>query len=1049
MRVSKLKIICISAIVLMVAALGLLFIPKADSIGVQAQIIEVNATNTAVENRVALNSEIDVPSSITVEYQGQQTAGNGIVVCPDGKIVNAGKMKVNQMGVYELKYYFDHSGITHTAVQKVEVYSDYFTLSNPTGGEVIVTDDVNKLYCEKDGVKVNLKSGTTFVYNKVLDLRDCDEDGLSPIIELDGRYGTFDEDGAYIPAVLEGWVRLTDCYNPNIYMELRMQKSINYTGCLFPGVKTNTQPVTGMDKGVTQVLGSSRIITLDGFPYRVWQTEGSMNVGMYNMKTPMTTGAVWKYDMQTQRVYLSYNGGENFLVSDLDEPLIYPNGNYFDGFTTGEVYVSIYANGYEKTYANTEIVSIGKDNLKDLAGKEYTDTVAPAIVVDVEKTTATGVYGAVGDTFTIPSAKAIDVNIVPGLDVAVYRAYDTNAQTNVSVVNGKFTLDHKDLYTIVYTAKDKAGNEGKEIFTVSTMQTQDNRAITLAPLQDTNVSAGTKIKNLYEITNALNTDLDGVKVEISVESEKQRVKGEGKNFSFTPYYEGAYTIRYTYTDGVFTYEKTVSLQCVKSSNVAFLDKVNVPKYYLKGYHYALEDIKAYTFTNGYPEQVATEIYAVYDDGAEVKVNNPADVEITGNTKVKFLYKAQNAETLETQEIKIINAEYKNDAGKKLGYDMTKFFLGDFTANAKNDNDKRIKQITYLSKQTSGNATLSYFNPISGRSFLLEFKIPTGGAKFESLKIGWTDKANAENKLFLELYNKEDGAYVAVNGGAPISLGTVAIENTVHTITYDYDTKFLRMGDFAAIVDFDASLVYLDLEMKGLKEKSSIVISAINNMAIEGNKYTDTIEPEIYATDFQGDYKVGDIVKISIPEFSDVVSGVNYATKRLAISCADGKPVYDKNGNALTNLVCGNEYEIKLDRIGKFYVIYEIYDFSGNPTQKRITVNCADSTAPTIQLDNLNEGETVVVKAHEEIQLNFTVSDNVTKAKDIVTYIHLYCVDMYSYVPNVTNIKPSDVPEDGVYSQKFSIPIKGNYQAQINSIDEEGNRCVKYINIIVE
>ncbi len=404
---------------------------------VQAQTIEINHV---LESKIALNTEVEIASSISVEYNGTHTAKNGVVVFPDGKIVNAGKLKLNQTGVYQLRYFFDYLGVTNTAVQNIEVYSDHFNLSNPVGGEIIVSDEENQLYTKQDGIIVNLKSGTTFVYNKVLDLRECGEDGLSNIIELDTRYGHYDENGKYVRDVELAWVRLTDCYNPNIYMDLRMQNSDLYDGCLFPGVKTNNQVVTGMDKGVTQVLGSSRIITLDGFNYRVWQNEGSMNVGMYNMKTALTTGCVWKYDMQTQRVYLTYNDKENFLVTDLDEPLIYTNGVFFPGFTTGEVYVTVHAEGYVGSNARTEIISIGNDNLKTVTNEPCIDNFAPIVTVDANKTTQTGVYGAIGDTFTIPSATATDVNLVSGIDVAVYRGYNTDMQINVSVENNQFKL---------------------------------------------------------------------------------------------------------------------------------------------------------------------------------------------------------------------------------------------------------------------------------------------------------------------------------------------------------------------------------------------------------------------------------------------------------------------------------------------------------------------------------------------------------------------------------------------------------------------------------
>lgn len=1039
----KVLIVAFSVIAALIVSIGVWAIaPKS----VEAQTIQVN---NIVESEVALNTELEVPESVSIEHNGTHTAENGVIVFPSGEIVTAGKIKVNQAGIYQLKYYFEDGGVRYTVVQEVEVYSDYFNLSNPNGGEIIVSDAENPLYCGKDGVIANLKSGTTFVYNKVVDLRECGEDGLSNIIELDTRYGHF-EDGAYVQDCLEAWVRVTDCYNPNIYMEIRMQNAYLYNGALYPGVRTNRQPVTGMDKGITQVLGSSRIIKLDGVDYRVWQKEGSMSVGMYGMSTKLTTGAAWKYDMETQRVYMSYNNGDNFLVSDLDEPLIYTDGSFFSGFTTGEVFVSVYASGYESAYARTEIISIGNDNLKEVASEKYVDTVAPQVIIDQEKTTQTGVYGAVGDVFTIPQARAIDVNLVGGIDVAVYRSYNTAQQTNVSVVDGAFTMSHKDLYTIVYKAKDKTGNVGTSLFTVSTMNTADNRAITLQTLQADNFVAGEAVGGFYEVLNSLNVPEEDVQVTISVESENQTLFGQGKDFSFTPYYAGEYTITYQYTDGVFAYEKTISVQCEKSSTVCFMDELVMPKYYVKGFKYAVEDVKAYTFVNGAPEAVETTVYAVFDNGAETLLSDINEVEMTGNESVYFLYKASNGVTMKTDAVSIINAEYRNALGKVMGYDTTKFFVGDFSANALKDG-KRTKNITFTSNATSGNNTLSFFNAISGRRFSLEYKIVENEDKFGVFRIHLTDSRNSANKMFFDIHNANDGTYISINGGALKKVDSIAFSNTIIKVSYDYDSKFLRVNEFSASVDFDAPLVYLDMEMMDITGKGSIIVSQLNGMTIAGNNYVDSIAPDIYIYDFQGDYQIGDVITVSVPEFSDVVSGINYASARMMITCSDGGVIYDSQNNPLNNadLVCGVQYEFKLDRLAKFYVIYEIYDFNDNVFQKTVTVNCADTELPTIRLDNLKDGETIRIKAGETVKIDFTVSDNVTQAKEITTYIHLYCIDMFSYVPNVSNIKKADAPENGEYKEKFVISIKGKYQAQINAQDAEGNLSVKYINIIVE
>ena len=381
--------------------------------------------------------------------------------------------------------------------------------------------------------------------------------------------------------------------------------------------------------------------------------------------------------------------------------------------------------------------------------------------------------------------------------------------------------------------------------------------------------------------------------------------------------------------------------------------------------------------------------------------------------------------------------------------MSKFFIGDFTANPLNAYGSRGQNITFTSNKNEGNNKLSYFNRVSGRNFALTYKVVSQKANFASLKVTLTDAKDENNKLLVEFFNNQDATYYAINNGALTKAELIKFEDSNVNITYDYESKFLRIGSYSTIVEFDASLVYVDVEMVGIKGESSIIIAKINNQTISGTSYTDRTQPEIYVQDFQGDYREGDIIRINQAEISDVVSGVDYSQSQLLITCSDGKPVLDKDGKVIDNVIFGGEYEILLDRIAMYYAIYEVYDFSGNKTTKIITLNCADTTVPTIELGNIREDYLITVKAGTEINFEFTVSDNVSKAKAIIVYIHLYCDDMFSFVPNVSNIQPNSAPEDGKYSEKFTIHVKGNYTAQIHAIDEVGNVCVKYVKIIAE
>ena len=116
----KALIVAFSVIAALIVSIGVWAIaPKS----VEAQTIQVN---NIVESEVALNTELEVPESVNIEHNGTHTAENGVIVFPSGEIVTAGKIKVNQAGIYQLKYYFEDGGVRYTVVQEVEVYSDYF-----------------------------------------------------------------------------------------------------------------------------------------------------------------------------------------------------------------------------------------------------------------------------------------------------------------------------------------------------------------------------------------------------------------------------------------------------------------------------------------------------------------------------------------------------------------------------------------------------------------------------------------------------------------------------------------------------------------------------------------------------------------------------------------------------------------------------------------------------------------------------------------------------------------------------------------------------------
>ncbi|MGN1061870.1 MAG: hypothetical protein ACI4RO_01965, partial [Candidatus Scatosoma sp.] len=899
-----------------------------------------------------------------------------------------------------------------------------------------------------------------FIYNKPVDLRKSGSDGLTSVIELDSVLGSFDENNRYVPDAGAVWVRLTDCYNSNVYIELRMGKSVDYDGAFFPAVRAYNQDSTGLDTGTRALLTDQRFVTIDDVRYRLWHNEsGYANEGFPNARVTLESGFTWKYDYETMRVYACWTmpgaEEEKHLITDLDELLIYDNGNVFPGWTTGEVYVSLYAEDYRSDTARNEIISIGEDKMSLVYGKEYKDEVAPVVTVLSEKTTETGVYGAVGDVVTIPRAEAIDINLAGTIDVAVYTGFGTNFAQNVSVSDGKFVLGRKDLYTIVYSARDGEGNVGRAKFTVLAQDTSDNRTIGLTSEQldqvgsggNVTFNAGDSIDLSYTIEHSLNVEAKDVEVTVYVQSEKQSLTLT-EDYSFVPRYSGDYTITYKYTDGFFAYEKSFAAKCSYSGVTSFCDKVSLPKRFIRNFTYSLQAVNAYQYKmfTTEPTAVIPTAYVKFDGGDEVLIEDLNEFTVTGNQTVQIVFRANGA-VLESDIVPIVDATYAQG-----GFDMAKMFEGNFTKEIAMSGDKRAKDITFISDKKSGDNTFSFVNPVSTREFAFSYKTVDGYMNFDGLKLTFTDSVNPNKTYTIALYNNGNSTMISFNGGAKESVNDfVFFGIATKNITYAHATHKLMIGSskFFKEIDIPSGSAYLDVTLMNISGDAAIILSKINNQNVSGTIYKDNADPQIYVDDKQGNYAVGDVITLNVPEFSDVFSGVNYATATMTIYADDGKPVRDANGEVITEFVWNKSYSILMDRITGFYVTYGVQDFAGKAAQVSFLIACVDTTAPVVVVDGIGENDVLHVSVGTEVYFTFTVSDDYCKTENITTYLHLYCDDMYQFVANICRYDPDSAPADGKYEARFTISIKGTYTARIFAYDEEFNYQPKDVKIVVE
>ena len=1054
MRTKKLcfAIIPLCLILALVVTAFFVSAPKA----VEATQVEFNGSE--IKTEYVLGDTATFPDSITVSYNGSDyTATDGTLTYPSRKTMLASSNVLDESGQYTVTYYFDVSGVHNKAIKKFTVKEKLYTLPDKNGSTIEVSSASNHLSAVssnvdgnvtyQDGIIVTLKDGDTFYYNKPLDLRELHESGLK-IIDFDART-VRNVNGNYLYDVENTVVRLTDCYDPSVYIEFYISRDRVYSAAGFAYLRAgaDNQDSVGLVPNVAAKPNNvlQKDVTVDGAPYCAYYTRG----GSYgtNIDSVMGTGFQWSYDYDTGRIYAAYktssNGGKTFnsvnrLITDVYDADINGTGSLFRGFTTGEVFLSVRCEDYGGAEGRVEILSIGDMDGVDLKsmvteGLTFADDRDPQVTIEAKTNSDGTLFAAVGDKFPIPSARVIDVNSNGKADVKVYRGYGTEKEYAVAIVGGKFDVAYNDSYTIVYTAVDRYGKTGSAELKVYAMPTADGRSITLDIGTKKTLTAGCKVTLDTPSLSDLNECYSGdVYVKIYAVHESETVEVDMTTLSFTPQYSGKYEIRYEYGDGLFEYAYSYEVVSgTESGYVSFMDKPVLPKYLVKGDKYKLDEIFAYKYDNGYPEKVSATPYISFDGAAPVEIQDLNAVKITGSVSARLLFKSGNVESEFSDAAPIV------DVAEDGGIRMKNYFVGDFTAKDTDDETgNRVSEIKYTTNVSSGNAKLSFINPVAYRTFSFTYRILTGEANFDALRLTLTGKSYGET-LTVEITNEVKPRY-SINGSALDYAENFTFTGTGRkVISYTKKTNRLFIGSYGIYQNFEFKdeLFYLDIEFVNVTGASTIAVNQVNNQTISGAATADNTAPEIIGNNTDGEYALNEVLTIRVPVFYDVLSQIDYSSVSFMVRDETGAYLTSEDGVKLNSADWSTEHRIKLSSIGRYFVSYTVKDTAGRSTTMSYTVVCVDKTAPVITVTSTNVNATMKVKVGATVSIKYTVTDDLTSADKISTYVHLFDENAQSYRKGV--------------GDTFVADKKGNFSIVICAVDEAGNLATVKIALKVE
>lgn len=966
------------------------------------------------EESYGLGAQLQVPVA-EVYVNGIKTDNSFVVEYPSGKTVSDKTVTLDEEGKYIVRYTFKQN-TTEQFVEKTFLvkrsYADLFD------GGVYGTMTSNNTI---KGVKVSLTNNSVVTFNKIVDLSKYsfdnslnDKSKNTPFIKI---YAQPHSQG--MPDVDSLFVKLTDAHNPNNALVIRM-KYVSYFG-----------------NGVFIRARSEAQSTYVGYCYQFFTTEREVHSAamheeggfqsyfnmshQFNETNYADLSLPLYFDYAERQLYSrpawltghddpssGYEGNTGkevpWLVYDFDttDKVLSAGNKPWQGFTNGEVYISMYAKGIGTT-ADFFVTEIDGE---DLSEQYISDSIAPSI--DVKLPSGNVPTAKVGGNY-----KVFDYIVTDNLSKVVY--------TNVTVKHSggkQYDIDQNNCfkpnvngtYTITYTARDAFGNE-----TVKTVNVEASRNV---PTIELDVDQ-TEINATYGQTITLpqatySGGSGGLTLAVTVACGTETIPVEYGRFVATGKGED-YTITYVATDYVGqSVKKTVSVHAPRVDKPLFdTSDVVLPPSFVHGDAYVFDKYYATYYSADFaPEQIVATITVTDGKGTttiaadgkyipEYNNGNPATVQFT------FVSKDGKTETA-TMQVPVV----KSINGR--GY-LEKYFV---TTNATVSTDS--KTMVFTADDPDQQLSFAFIRPIHARQLTLRFVVDNIGDG--SIVVTLADKYDSASKVrfafrkvgvrYLCSVNGGEERTVNLDGDGYLQLYYQAATRTVSDgLNVDFATLDTNM-DGEPFDGFASGYAYMSVESTA----QAVGICTINNQTIN-NVRLDIERPYIYVNgSFEGRLPANTTITIPSAEAYDVLNAIGQVTVSIVLN---GKE------KILDAAATDKEQSIKLTAYGNYVVVYRVEDASGQYAEQEFYFTVYDDGKPSLTFD-----KTLQIRAPQGSTITlpkYTVSDN--EGADNVTVLVM--------------VTRPDGMQDVVTDGKYTFSQAGWYTVVYFAIDQNNN-CVSYM-----
>ena len=688
-----------------------------------------------------------------------------------------------------------------------------------------------------------------------------------------------------------------------------------------------------------------------------------------------------------------------------------PEKDWFTGFTTGEVYMSV--EFISNKNAGVYICEVAGKTPNELLEEFDNDF----LVFDKEIKELPA--GSVGREYAVPSAH---LNENFDIEASISVSVKDGSGNAVALVDGKFTPIAVGTYTVTYTL-DYLGNAKERVFELDILEN---------PI-DININVAADSVSFGDYMSAPIITLTGGsgKVEciykVLIGNTELTVARNGKYLIDK---EGELTVKVTAWDST-GYEKSQEFPIEVQNGYDFKLSDEIPTSIRIGRSFSVSDATVKVFEGGaYADLQAT--VKVYENGVEkAVVDGKFTASDTANDVLIEYSFAFNGG--------VVEKNYQPIVLPKNVSSVTDYIITDGAIN-QGINERGIVLTV------SGNATIKMPNPIAAEKLLISVGFKKDAAvdaweiilrdlQFEDMAVKLTlnNFAKTENKEEYKVNISAKNSSVQTIKGS-ISGDYVIfsfVVDAAKSAVIDYETQKTILGLSAfengeKFIGFTGNVCMLETEItKSSANESELLLCQIDNQffndVASGYIDWDGVPPTIIVNGDKSSKSVSYGYEFTVPSAvaRDVLAGRCPVTVRVI---ANGVEI-------IPSRAADQAFSIRVDGYKTYSVIYESEDTSGNVATEQFNVTVKDEEPPVLTVDGTYKQE---LKVGEKVTINsFTATDGQGIVKTTVL--------VKNNETKLTFVNAGD---------EYEFTESGTYNIVYRAVDEAGNVTRREFTIVV-